>query len=384
MNTGGARTAGVALVAFGLAVMIARYVMLPLDLDPTWLRSVLTGGAIGGVVGGVQALRRGEGAVRWPVALPLALAAAALGVVLVWSIARARSPANATLAPAEAPGFITALPDWPERDDAVDGAAGRLLRRLGGARGEVRVEYGPQSPLTPDELAALIGDLLGQAIGGPVDRAGPVEPAPTADGPVDVVSLTTHDGRVALVVSSWRCPAGPTLSVSTVLAASIDAARALHRRVLAETRCVAETAPAPVARPRFDAPAGFAVVADDADGIGWSDAAGVELVFAWPLHPDATLADKLASAAPLRDGLIGLMVDAARPLPDPPSQIVDGVERRFWSFEGVDRESRVALRAVLGVWRCPARGGSQTAMYVTTGEETPADGAAMLGRLHCP
>lgn len=379
------RTGAVPVLVAGVAVMVARYVVLPLDLEPSWLRTLGTVVPVALVVTGIMWLRQGTGEVRWAVAAPGAVVGAGLGVLAVLGVARALGLGGldeVALTPVEVPGVVTAMPSWP-REGHVGAAAGMVVRKRADGRAEVRIEYGGQ----PAIGAEMAGDLIAETLGavGPIEERRTVVMA-SADGPVDAVAVVLRDPVVTTWLSNYACPAGPTVSISTVAQGPADVVAALHRRVLSQTRCVAETAPPKGAAPRarFETPAGFTQVEDSADGVLYADEAAGELLMLYPPSPNLALATQFEDAGPVREALVGMMVAEQRALPRPAPRVVDGVERRFWAFAGRDADSGEAVRGVLAAWPCAEAGVSVSGVWISYGAAGPDRGAALLAMARCP
>lgn len=380
-----ARTGAVPVLAAGAALMVARYVLLPLDLEPSWLRTLSTVVPVALIVTGIMWLRQGTGVIRWALAARGALVGAGVGVGAVLLVARALGLGGldeVALEPVEVPGLVTAMPDWPQERHA-GAAAGMVVRKRADGRAEVRLEFGVQPAIGADEAGALIAETLSAM--GPIGDRQRAQMA-TADGPVDAVAVAMERPVVTTWLSNYACPAGPTVSISTVAKGSVDAVGALHRRVLAETRCVAETAPAKGAAPRarFETPEGFTRVEDGPDGVMYADEAAGEVMMLYPPSPNLALAEQLEGAAPVREALVGMFVAEQRALPRPAPRTVDGVERRFWAFAGKDAESGEAVRGVLAAWPCATAGVTLSGVWISYGAAGPDRGAALLAGARCP
>lgn len=377
------RTWGVPMIIIGLTLLVARFALLPLQLEPRWLSAVFAGLSGALVVIGYGGVRRGAGPLRWGPAIAASLAGSAI-VVSALGALRPAPLADVALEPFAHRAFTLDLPAWGAPDVSELGSQGRMERSVSAAGPTLNLSWSFGEGLPPEQMVdGIAGAMAGL---GEVDIRW-VEPVPVGEGQVRVAVIEVDEAGIATVMSAHQC--SPTFGLVLAMTARGDAEPlvALHRRALATLRCVDGVAPSAPARVRWTAPTGFTLSFDDADGQGWErprPGGGFEGVVFPPMHPDPKLAEGLAEHPAVLTGLLRMFVADPRPLPDPLPRPVDGVTRAMRAFAGADAQTGEPVELLFTIWPCPAVNATAIGFYLTDAGGAAADGVPLLTAARCP
>ncbi len=376
------KTWGVAMITAGLALAVGRYVLLPLQLDPRWLSTVIAGLGGAAIVLGWTTLKKGRDPLQLPLGLLGGAGAAALVLGGLWTL-RPATVDDATLVPHTLDAFQIHIPDWVPPEVQQLGSQGRLAVR-GGEHGPVlELQWMAGEMASVDEMAGGLALAVGEL--GPVERrAAPPSEGPLGIVPIETVALPSRDTSTA--VAALGCPSGVNIIMSATARAEPEKTAALLDRVVRSIVCAAEVE-AGFVRARWTPPEGFVEQPDSGDTLtygreqpdGTWEALGLP-----PVTPDPGLVEKMRQNPQLAGAMVASLFPGARPVEAPAARAAHGETRDFYAFEVPDDETGVTIRMMITAWPCPAIGATALAIFMSDLGTPLTRGRELLLEPTCP